>query len=379
MNPQPTPSSKRQQQLAVVAPAVLAAWVDAHTSLSPQRQDPDLRQVFESILWAANQYVPSECGSICLAGFPDAHNELVYVASFGTSSDQIAGTRLQVGQGITGRVYRTGKPQLRNDVSRDRHFFGDIDQRTQFVTRSLLAVPIKFEGTVCGVLSLINRRGKRGFRRHDLRLMEIFCGYLATSLQNLVDAAFHRELAQRDHLSGLRNDRFFHQQLLIELEGCERYGGDLSLIFMDLDHFKSVVDTYGHPVGGQVLAEVGRLLAVTVAHPGATLARYGGDEYVALLPGADAEKALSIAEAIRQAVAETTFLTEPSADGSRPALNLSGQFTASIGVASYRDCELGDAAMAVRRQLFIRIADEAMYRAKRLGKNQVSLGREVAT
>lgn len=336
-----------------------------------------MQQVFESILWAANQYVPSECGSICLGGFPDTPDELVFVASFGTSSSEIAGTRLQVGQGITGRVYRLGKPQLRNDVSRDRNFFAGVDERTHFVTRSILAVPILFEGAVCGVLSLINRRGKRGFRRHDLRLMEIFCGYLSTSIRNLVDAAFHRQVAQRDYLSGLYNDRFFYQQLLTELEGCERYGGDLSLLFMDLDHFKTVVDTHGHPVGGQVLAEVGHLLARTVEHPGATLARYGGDEYVVVLPGADSTRALEVAEDIRRAVAETVYLTEPFSDG-RPALKLSGQFTASIGVASYRECILPEGDLVTRRQVFIRIADEAMYRAKHRGKNQVCLGREKA-
>lgn len=371
-------SSKKHGEVATLSPAVLSTWVEQRFHGHHNRRDPQLHEVFESILWAANQYVPSECGSICLGGFPNAPDELVFVASFGDGADQIPGTRLRIGQGITGRVYKTRRPQLRNDVSRDRNFYAGVDQRTQYVTRSILSVPIVFEGEGCGVLSLINRRGKRGFRRHDLRLMEIFCGYLSTSIRNAVDSSFHRELSLRDYLSGLRNDRFFYKHLLSELEGCERYGGDLSLIFLDLDHFKTVVDTHGHLVGSQVLAEMGGLLSRTVDHPGCTLARYGGDEYVVVLPGADAQRALAVAEEIRKAVADGVFLTEPGIDG-RPPLNLKGHFTASVGVASYRDCQFSDAGPEVdleaRRQQFIRIADEAMYLAKHRGKNQVCMGR----
>lgn len=371
-------SKKPVTEVATLAPGELANWVDHLFQGHHNRAEPLLHEVFESILWAANQYVPSECGSICLSGFPDAPEELVFVASFGDGAGLIPGTRLKMGQGITGKVYNTGKAQLRNDVSRDRNFYAGVDERTQFVTRSILSVPIVFDGEECGVLSLINRRGKRGFRRHDLRLMEIFCGYLSTSIRNSVDSAFHREMALRDYLSGLRNDRYFYRQLLADLEGAERYGGDLSLIFMDLDHFKAVVDEHGHLVGSQVLAEVGHLLAETVDHQGCTLARYGGDEYVAVLPGADAARAMEIAEAIRLAILNGVFLTEPGAEG-RPALHLKGRFSASIGVASYRECTFQEeSSLAVRRQLLIRIADEAMYSAKRQGKNQVCLGRDKA-
>jgi diguanylate cyclase (GGDEF)-like protein len=374
------PSSKRCSEVATLPPDRLSSWVEQRFQGHQQRLDPPLHEVFESILWAANQYVPSECGSICLGGFPDAPDELVFVASFGESADLIPGTRLRVGQGITGKVYKTRRPQLRNDVSRDRNFYAGVDQRTQFVTRSILSVPIVFEGEGCGVVSLINRRGKRGFRRHDLRLMEIFCGYLSTSIRNAVDSSFHRELSLRDHLSGLRNDRYFYKQLLTDLEGCEAHGGDLSLVFLDLDHFKAVVDTYGHLVGSQVLAEVGQLLARTVDHPGSTVARYGGDEYVVVLPGADAERALGVAEEVRQAILQGVFLQESNLEGRAP-LHLTGALSASIGVASYREClfrDEGHLDLEIRRQQLVRIADEAMYLAKHQGKNQVCLGRSLS-
>ena len=201
-------------------------------------------------------------------------------------------------------------------------------------------------------------------------------GYASNSLLNLADATHHREVARRDDLTGLRNDRFFHQQMRVELESREQDDSDLSLLFLDLDRFKAVVDTHGHLVGSQVLAEVGHLIARVVDHPGATLARYGGDEFVVILPGADAKEAAGIAESIRRTIAETSFLAAAGDDG-RPALNLKGAFSASIGVASYRDCAFAPKPVSdwkVRQRDFIQVADEAMYHAKRLGRDRVHLG-----
>lgn len=373
MKKQTTASSKaRSTEVATLPNSALARWVSSHQASASPLLEPDLRKVFEGILWAANQYVPSECGSICLAGFPDAPDELVYIGSFGASAHEIPGTRLGKQQGITGRTFRSGKPHLRNDVKSDRHFFNGVDERTRVETQSLLAVPIFYEEEPCGVLTLINRCDPGGFNRQDQRLMEVFTGYLSTSLRNLVQSALHREMAQNDHLSGLRNDRYFYAQLQQEMEGCERYGGDLSLVFLDLDGFKAVVDTYGHPVGSQVLAEVGRLLARVVRHPGATLARYGGDEYVLVLPGAGSERALQVAEEVRHAIGAETYLQQASPDG-RPALQLRGHFTASVGVASLRELRLLGGDLPARRLEFIRAADEAMYEAKRAGKDRVCL------
>lgn len=106
----------------------------------------------------------------------------------------------------------------------------------------------------------------------------MLAGYASNSLLNLADANHHREIARRDDLTGLHNDRFFHRQLRVELEARDETNADLSLLFLDLDGFKAIVDTHGHLVGSQVLAKVGRLIARVVPDPEATLARCGGDE-----------------------------------------------------------------------------------------------------
>lgn len=357
-------------------PGLIGAWAGRRLARSAGPELPRLTAVFRDILWTARQYIPCESGSICLSGISGIEDALVYVAAFGTGSDKIIGKCLPVGQGITGRVYREGHAELRNAVHEDRDFYAAFDTQSHYTTRTLLAVPVSIAGETVGVIGLFNRLDADGFREEDRKLLEVLAGYASNSLLNLADAFHHREVARRDDLTGLYNDRFFHQQLRVELERCEDNGHQLSLLFLDLDRFKAVVDTHGHLVGSQVLGEVGRLLAKIITDERATLARYGGDEYVAILPGMDRGEAAATAETVRQAIAAATFLDEPGEDG-RPALSLRGAFSASIGVASYRDCAFPEGPPGdwrVRQRDFIEVADQAMYRAKALGKDRVCVG-----
>jgi diguanylate cyclase (GGDEF)-like protein len=334
--------------------------------LPGQMQEPKLESVFGHILRAANRYAPSEAGSIAIVQGPS----LRFVASFGEGSELLVGTSLPSETGIMGRAFRDARPIIANDVQHERDFFPGIDQLTHSITHSLMSTPIVLDETTVGVLSLRNRLSPKGFRTSEMRLMEIFCNYLSTSIQNLLDYLYQQELALKDHLTGLRNDRFFYRQLLHEIAACERNHEHLCLIFLDLDHFKGVVDTHGHLVGSQVIAQVGQLLGRTVLHARATLARYGGDEYVIVLPNTSRQEAAELAENVRKVIVATTYLTEPLADGT-PALNLRDCFTASVGVAAYHDCATAGLGPEACRHLFIRTADEAMYKAKSRGKNCV--------
>lgn len=362
--------------IPTVAPGLIGAWAEHRLSRPPHAELPQLTEVFRDILWTAQRYVPSESGSICLASPSGESGDLVYVAAFGAKAASVVGSRLPAGTGITGRAFREGRAILQNEAREDHDFYSGFDEASSYTTRSLLAVPVTLAEETVGVIGLFNRAESDGFRPEDLKLLEILGGYASNSLLNLVDAFRHREIARRDDLTGLRNDRFFHQQLRVELERREATGSDLSLIFLDLDRFKAVVDGHGHLVGSQVIAEVGRLVGRVVSDSRATLARYGGDEFVAVLPGLGAAEAMAVAESIRRAVAETVFLAEPGEDG-RPALGLKGAFSASIGVASYRDCAFAAETPTdwrVRQRDFIEVADQAMYRAKALGRDRVCLG-----
>jgi diguanylate cyclase (GGDEF)-like protein/putative nucleotidyltransferase with HDIG domain len=162
-------------------------------------------------------------------------------------------------------------------------------------------------------------------------------------------------LASTDPLTGLLNHRTFVEYLENEVGRARRYGHPLSLLFFDGDRFKRVNDSYGHVIGDQVLRELGERTR-TALRAGDTLGRYGGEEFVVLLPETDQEEALAVAERIRLAVA-TFPLAGTLVEGGIRA-------TISIGVASYpRD---GQTCAEVIEQ-----ADQAMYWAKRLGRNQV--------
>ena len=147
-----------------------------------------------------------------------------------------------------------------------------------------------------------------------------------------------------------------------------------AVMMLDLDHFKRINDEHGHRAGDLVLRRAAQAIRKAM-RADSLLARYGGDEYTVILPGADSTRALEVAENIRLRVLQEVFLAHPGSDG-RPALNIQGHFSASVGVASYRECVFPASIVDLehRRQHFIRIADEAMYRAKRQGKNQVCLG-----
>jgi len=362
-----------------LAPELIGAWAERRLVRSAGPELPRLTAVFCNILWTAQQYIPAESGSICLAGLSGADDVLVYVGAFGKGAESIVGARLPVSTGITGRVFREERALLRNGVREDSDFYSGLDAVSDYTTQTLLAVPVAIEGETVGVIGLFNRLGHDGFRDEDMKLLQVLSGYASNSLLNLSDAFHHREIARRDDLTGLRNDRFFHQQLRVELERREEEGGDLSLLFLDLDRFKAIVDTHGHLVGSQVIAEVGQLIARVIIDPRATLARYGGDEFVVILPGLGAAEAVAAAEAIRTALTGTVFLAEAGEDG-RPALRLHGAFSASIGVASYGDCSFPAGSPVdwrVRQRDFIEVADQAMYRAKALGRDRVCLGRAI--
>jgi len=157
---------------------------------------------------------------------------------------------------------------------------------------------------------------------------------MSSSIQNALDAIRARALARLDHLTGLFNSRYFHIRLEDEIAHADHNATDLSLLFIDLDHFKEVNDRYGHLAGSWTLREVARLLSEN-APPAAVLARYGGDEFVAILPGSDIHRAVQTAEGLRRVIAEATMF-DAEAEGEQTAQPLPG-VRASIGVASYRE------------------------------------------
>jgi len=331
------------------------------------------------ILSKANDFVPSHSGSILMdrpfdRGPTPAETSLFFVATFGTSAQTILGRHLRADQGVAGYVYRTGEPYVMNDPAHDPTFYSKFDEGTDFTTSCAIAVPVRIERTVCGVLELVNRIDEGGYSERDLQMLEIFARYTSVSIENLLDAQRANEMARRDDLTGLYNDRFFHHRLTEDLVRADVTDGTVALLFLDLDNFKAVNDNHGHLAGSQVLKEFGYLLRQTITAEDATLARYGGDEFVVILPGHDLERAQAVAADVQSALVHTQFL-QGSFSWSDGPVYWREPLTCSIGVAVYPIHLPRQGTTDMKKNLLLRAADLAMYDAKAAGKDQVQIAK----
>lgn len=183
--------------------------------------------------------------------------------------------------------------------------------------------------------------------------------YCATRLMGLLEEAHDKvtTLTTHDDLTRLPNRRWFFTRLDEELDRSRRYGSGLSLVMVDIDHFRKVNDTFGHPLGDLALAEVARLISANV-RTSDVVARYGGEEFMILLPESNAEQAVHVAEKLR-AVVEVNDI---SMEG--PEVKV----TISCGVADLSNVRPTKGCL---RDAFVKAADHAMHRAKENGRNQV--------
>jgi len=164
-----------------------------------------------------------------------------------------------------------------------------------------------------------------------------------------------------DSLTGLKNRRFFDERLHEEFRRAQRYGDTLSLIMIDLDHFKDVNDRHGHPAGDQVLREAAALIRASIRDPD-ICSRYGGEEFAVILPKTHMSGALAVAERIWRELGAKEYLL-PQAGG--PAKSV--RVTASIGIAFYPSKDISSGEM------LLKFSDQALYQAKRGGRNSICL------
>jgi diguanylate cyclase (GGDEF)-like protein len=211
-----------------------------------------------------------------------------------------------------------------------------------------------------GVVSIARSGGD--FTDTDYELFTYLTGQAAVSIENVDLHEIVQMQAVTDELTGLYNQRHFHDTLDGEIERSRRFGTDVGLVMFDLDDFKQVNDTFGHPQGNVVLREVGRVLR-SLSRDIDEPARYGGEELAVVLPQTDLHGAELAAERMRAAI---EGLAIKRLDGNPEPLRI----TASFGVASLPECATG-------REGLIAEADAALYRAKRSGKNRVERGEPV--
>jgi diguanylate cyclase (GGDEF)-like protein len=313
------------------------------------RLDP--QSVIGIIMDNIQKLIPCEAWSILLLSEDQA--ELVFERARGAGSDSLTYARLKVGEGIAGWVALRRKATIVNDVAHDRRFNSKFDETTKFRTKSVLCAPLISRNQVMGVVELINKRSKtQRFSERDLSTLLTLLGPIAVSLHNAVLYQEKEKLAITDDLTKLYNNRFIHLYLHEMIDHHTKNEGRFSLIFLDLDGFKSVNDHYGHLIGGQTLVEVGKLIHGIVGEQG-VVARYGGDEFVVIMPGVGREQALDTAERIRYAIENHDYLQ---------VMKKEIHLSASLGISVFP-------IHADNITELIQKADQAMYEAKYVGKN----------
>lgn len=279
-------------------------------------------------------------------------DELQIKAAFGFANpDAITRMVFRRGEGITGLAAETGKKIYIKDTSRERRFLNYKGEKPPEPS-SFLSLPLVYKDEALGVMNF-GRRGVSSFTFQDVKMLSLIAGQVVLAIANARLYTRTRELSVKDELTGINNRRYFQNMLQMEWKRALRFHRDLSLIMIDVDHFKAYNDTFGHIQGDQVLKQIGALLKKNLREVD-TVARFGGEEFVLLLPDTDKRGAIAVAEKVRVLVEGHSFLTEERRDTRR--------ITISAGIASYpSDVEEMDD--------LIDHADIALYRAKEMGRN----------
>ncbi|HBA89760.1 MAG TPA: sensor domain-containing diguanylate cyclase [Geobacter sp.] len=312
----------------------------------------EIRSVLETIMKQVERLISPAAWSLLLVD--KESGDLVFEIAVSPVAEQLQGLRLRRGEGIAGWVALNGGPLLIPDVSSDERFQGQFDQRFSFTTQSIVCVPMKIKERVVGVIELINSLDKLVFNQADMTILSAIADFAAIAIENARNYDRINELVITDDLTGLYNSRHFPCLIQEEVDRCVRYGMEMSLVFLDLDRLKGINDVHGHLVGSRMLSELGHLIARNI-RANDRAARYGGDEFVIILPHTGKEAAMAMAANLRQRLHETDF----SSDDGQPI-----RLTASFGVASFPE----DAAS---REELIRAADIAMYEAKHAGRDTI--------
>ena len=262
-----------------------------------------LEHLHENILEQALQLFHAEQGSLMV--LDEGKKELSIKAMKGLNKTLLEALSIKPGEGISGLVYETGAPLLVQDFGSDPRIRQEA--RPRYKTGSFISVPLKLRDRAIGVISLADKITGEVFSQEDLQLLQAMGSYISIAIERSELYEKTEELKKisiTDPLTGLLNRRYFQERLTEEVERSKRHKIPVSLVIMDIDNFKAVNDTYGHPAGDEILKCLSQALrnyirTIDVA------ARYGGEEFTVILPQTNKEEARIIGCSSRWSITTT--------------------------------------------------------------------------
>ncbi len=303
-----------------------------------------------------SQMLEAQRGSLML--LDKDSKELFICGAYGLEEKIIKETKLKIGESIAGRVVETGEPLCVMDIENDLRLLRK--NQSFYETKSFISIPIKQEKEIIGVFNFSNK--EPFFSEEDVAFVSIVAHQTAIAIEKIRLYDKVTKLAVTDELTGLFNRRYFMKQLKEEIKRNQRYHHSLSLIMFDVDDFKKFNDNYSHLVGDAVLKKIARILAENVRNVD-IVSRYGGEEFIIVLPETDIKEATRVAEKIRKSAEESLFgrkfLGKNQGGGAKSIKKL----TVSGGVATYQ--------LREGTEMFIKRVDSALYQAKKTGKNKI--------
>jgi len=320
----------------------------ARTLASPHEIDKILQQIMSQV----NSLLKPTILSLLMKD--DVTGELEFAVVITNDDDHPNDANHTAGHGVA--VWSAAHDQALNipDVRCNERFAAEFDSQRTFTTRSIVCVPVKSHDKVFGVILLMNSIDSSVFDAADEQILTAIADFAGVAISNAKALDKIQQLVITDDLTGLFNSRYFFEQIEYEVERSKRYNSPLSLVFLDLDHFKNVNDTHGHLTGSRLLAEVGSVVSEHIRKTDKA-ARYGGDEFVIILPHTEKSGAFAFAVKLHNELNKKAFYSN---DGD--LLTVSGSF----GVASFPDDAQSSAELVSK-------ADEAMYLVKKNGRNGV--------
>ncbi len=315
----------------------------------------DMESLVRTAVERINVLIPASNWSILLLD-PETR-ELHFSVVVGVELDSVKDVRLKLGEGIAGTVAQTGEPIFIPEAQSDPRFCCRVDEATGFETRSIICLPLTIRDEIIGVIEVVNVENANFFREKYLPLLAILADYVAIAVDNVRNFQRLQITSFIDDVTGFYNTRYLTWHLERLVAQVLHEDARLSVVFLDMDNFKQVVDTHGHLLGSKVLKEVARVIGAVLT-PQDSLIRYGGDEFIILLPRTGKEAAYDFVTRLRQTINASRFLTEEG-------INLT--VTASYGIATLPED-------ATDKQTLLRLADQAMFSSKGRGKDTIVVG-----